>query len=132
MTPIEQLRKLAAQLAKAKRQQIDLEVRIVSIVLNELERKSRPPVKKRTKFTGRVIRPSKPDSPYCRMTTIQAANHVLREGKPMGDIDLTIEIMSRGHRAKDKPMDVLKCLKASFDYHSDKFFQDAEGRWGIV
>lgn len=131
MTPFEQLREVAARLRNLNQKKADLEFRFAMRVITELERNYKPAIRRRRQFSGTVIRLSRPDSPYRRMTTIQAGERVLREGKPMALVDLTIEIMNRGHRSADEPRKVMRALRASFDYHRRRFTQDSEGRWEV-
>lgn len=77
-------------------------------------------------------RPAKTDTTFRNLTTIQAAEAVLGEGKPLRLVELVIEIQSRGCRSSDDPRAVLRAIRASFTYHKGKFTQDAEGRWGVV
>ncbi len=62
-------------------------------------------------------------------TAIQAAEVVLREGKPLTLVELTIEVMKRGCRSMDDPKVVANAIRGSLTYHKGRFFRDLEGRW---
>jgi hypothetical protein len=81
----------------------------------------------------RYVKPRKadPKSPYFNMTTIQAAELVLREGKPLTLVELVVEVQERGCRMADDPRRVMRAIQGSLKYHSDRFRQDCEGRWSI-
>jgi len=65
-------------------------------------------------------------------TAIQAAEVVLREGKPLTLVELTIEVMTRGCRANDDPKVVANALRGSLSYHKGRFSRDGEGRWIVL
>ena len=69
----------------------------------------------------------------CReLTVIAAAELVLREGKPMTLVELTLEVQRRGCRTNDDPHAVLSAINSSFQYHRDRFKRDADARWSLI
>jgi len=54
---------------------------------------------------------------------------VLREGKPLTLVELTIEIMNRGCRASDDPKVVANAVRGSLCYHKGRFRRDEAGQW---
>ncbi|HMO83655.1 MAG TPA: HTH domain-containing protein [Lacipirellulaceae bacterium] len=71
-------------------------------------------------------------TPYCDLTTIQAAVLVLQEGKPMTTTELTIEIQGRGCRSDEPSRQVAKALLASLRYHRRRFSRGEDGRWHLA
>ncbi len=72
------------------------------------------------------------DTTLGEATAIQAAEVVLREGKPLTLVELTIEIMNRGCRASDDPKAVANAVRGSLFYHKGRFCRDGDGRWWVL
>jgi pentatricopeptide repeat protein len=66
------------------------------------------------------------------MTTIQAAYALLSEGQPMTAVEIVVAMQERGCRPNDDPEKLLRTVRENFRWHSDKFTQGAEGRWGVA
>ncbi|NOY42801.1 MAG: hypothetical protein GXP26_13325 [Planctomycetes bacterium] len=66
------------------------------------------------------------------MTTIKAAEHVLREGQSLTTVELVIEIQRRWCRSGDDPRKVAKCIRSAFGYHRERFQKDKAGRWCLI
>jgi hypothetical protein len=66
------------------------------------------------------------------LSTIAAAELILREGKALTLIELTIEVQRRGCRSRDDSRAVHNALRGSFSYHRNRFRRDRNGRWSIV
>ena len=133
MNPIEQLRADA----RAKRDQTirkaRLDYRLAMRDIRAVERKLRHDGTIKPRYTAFRRQPVKCRNHSCRSLTVTAAAElILREGKPLTYVELTLEIQRRGCRTNDDPMAVLCSIKSAFRYHRDKFKRDGESRWSLI
>jgi hypothetical protein len=68
--------------------------------------------------------------PNLKATTV--ARDVLREGKPMGIVELTIEVQRRGCRPLDDPRAVAHAIRSGLANCRREFRKDDKGRWAVV
>ena len=68
--------------------------------------------------------------PNLKATTV--ACEVLREGKALTIVELTIEVQRRGCRALDDPRVVLRAIRNGLYHYPREFRKDEKGRWGAV
>jgi hypothetical protein len=78
------------------------------------------------------IRRSPVDTPFNKLTMLEAAERVLLERGPLSVVELTVEIQGRGLRANDLPYKVAAAIKSAFHYHKDRFVRDETYRWIVV
>jgi hypothetical protein len=60
------------------------------------------------------------------------AREILREGKPMTIVELTIEVQRRGCRALDDPRAVAHAIRMGLAHCRREFRKDASGRWSVA
>jgi pentatricopeptide repeat protein len=130
MTPIDQLILDAEQKRDAAIHQAHVDynsaVREIRHLAEKLKR-----IHWQDKYPPRVLRPARAGAPFRVMTTIQAAYALLSEGQPMTAVEIVVAMQERGCRPNDDPEKLLRTVRENFRWHSDKFTQDAEGRWGV-
>jgi hypothetical protein len=68
--------------------------------------------------------------PNLKATTL--ARDILREGKPMGLVELTIEVQRRGCRPLDDPRTVAHAIRSGLAQCRREFRKDAVGRWSVL
>jgi len=71
-----------------------------------------------------------PGDPTLKATTVARA--VLSEGKPMGIVELTLEVQRRGCRMQDDPRAVAHAINSGLGNYPRQFRKDDKGRWGVV
>src|SRR4051794_3711318 len=81
------------------------------------------------KPTGRPRRRLATGNPNLRAST--AAVAILREGKPLSIVELTLEVQRRGCRSADHPRDVAHAIRSALSYYRDEFLKDEKGRWSV-
>ncbi len=81
------------------------------------------------KPTGRPPKLSN-DRSGLRATTVASA--ILREGKPMTLVELTLEVQRRGCRSQDDPRAVAHAIDCGIRYYRREFKRDEMGRWVVV
>jgi hypothetical protein len=82
------------------------------------------------KPTGRPRRRLATGDPNLRAST--AAVAILREGKPLSIVELTIEVQRRGCRSLDDPRDVAHAIRSALSYYRREFMKDERGRWAVA
>ena len=65
--------------------------------------------------------------PNLKATTV--AKEVLREGKPMTIVELTLEVQRRGCRSLDDPRVVAHAIRSGLQHYRREFKRDGAGRW---
>jgi hypothetical protein len=68
--------------------------------------------------------------PNLKATTV--AREILREGKPMSLVELTIEVQRRGCRPLDDPRAVAHAIRSGLAHCRREFKRDENGRWQLV
>jgi hypothetical protein len=81
------------------------------------------------KPTGRPRKKLPAGDPTLKATAV--AREILREGKPMSIVELTIEVQRRGCRALDDPRAVAHAVRAGLS-HSRGFKRGRDGRWAVM
>ena len=66
------------------------------------------------------------------LTTVYAAEIVLRERQPLTLPELTLEVQRRGCRSDDDSRVVLNAIRNGIRHHPDRFSHDRRGRWSVV
>jgi hypothetical protein len=74
----------------------------------------------------------KPVGEFANLTTVQAAEIVLGEGKPLSLKELSVELHSRGCRPHSALRSMTNALRAGLQYHWDRFRLNDEGKWELV
>ena len=69
------------------------------------------------------------DRPFCELTTIAAAERILRDGKARTVAELVVLIQGRGCRSDDPPRKVANTLRMSLNCHRGRFWRDGAGKW---
>lgn len=124
MDPLELLRVEAAQKRRRAIAKAREEYRRTIREINALGRK----IKGRKRYSrGRTG----DGSNYAILTTIRAAELVLRDCGPMRLVELTLEVQRRGCRAGDDPASVQRAIRASLGYNRGKFVRDGD-QWRVV
>lgn len=132
MNPIQKLRQDALEKRDKAIKKARTDYRVAMRELKSIERLLRAEDAKKPRYHFNKIKGFESDDTSLRtMTVAMAAETVLREGKPMTLVDLTMEVQRRGCRTIDDPRAVLHAIRASFRYHRDKFVRNGEGRWAI-
>jgi hypothetical protein len=78
------------------------------------------------------IRRSAPDTPFAKLTSLEAAEATLIERGPLTIAALTVEVQSRGHRPTHDPRKLAHCIKSAFGHHKGRFVRDANLRWIVI
>lgn len=69
-------------------------------------------------------------SDFASMTSIKAAEVILRCFGPMTVPEIVLESQARGHRPDDHPKLVAGAMRRGMKYHAEKF-KASEGRWEL-
>ena len=132
MDAYSQLRKLARQ----KRDRAILaardECRQTLAEINALAKRVTQKRTPRTTALALLRSLSDDDTPFCELTTIAAAERVLRERGPLRITEIVVEVQERGHRAGDDPRRLVPAIRAAFRYHSEKIRKGLDGRWATL
>jgi hypothetical protein len=71
-------------------------------------------------------------SDYSGLKATPVACEVLREGKPLSIVELTIEVQRRGCRSLDDPRAVAHAIRSRLQYYAREFRKDKDGRWELL
>lgn len=87
----------------------------------------------RTMNAKRPGRPRKSDaSDFSGLQVAKVAREILREGKALTIVELTLEVQRRGCRALDDPRIVARAVRTGLRYHGREFRKDGAGRWFLA
>ena len=132
MDAYDHLRKLARQKRDRAIQAARAEYHQTLLSINTL--RARVTQKRLPRATAlRIARSLRTDDlPFSELTTIAAAERVLRERGPLRIVEIAVEVQERGHRAGDDPRRLVPAIRAAFRYHQEKFRKGKDGRWGLA
>jgi hypothetical protein len=124
MDPIDQLK---ADALKRRNEAILAAKREYHAALREIAR-----LKRKLKLR----KPDKPRKPspgdFFREKASVLAREILREGRPMSLVELTLEVQRRGCRTHDDPRALAHVIAEGLRYHKREFPRDEKGRWGVT